>query len=100
MLDRPNNSANKTRLAALTADAEFEQLVRATFGNNAQIELSVVKGTLIDEGGKLDARDATVVIVDLDAQRQDELVALHRLANRLGGAPPLVVVTQALPIFW
>jgi len=95
MLDRPNSVANKTRVAALTADAEFEQLVRATFGNNAQIELSVVTGTIIDEGGKLEARDATVVIVDLDAQHQDELVALQRLANRLGGAPPLVVVTQA-----
>jgi pilus assembly protein CpaE len=95
MLDRPNGVANKTRVAALTADAEFEQLARATFGNNAQIELSVVKGTIIDEGGKLDVRDATVVIVDLDAERQDELVALQRLANRLGGMPPLVVVTQA-----
>ena len=95
MLDRPNSVANKTRVAALTADAEFEQLVRATFGNNAQIELSVVKGTIIDEGGKLEARDATVVVVDLDAQHQDELAALQRLANRLGGAPPLVVVTQA-----
>jgi pilus assembly protein CpaE len=95
MLDRPNSVANKTRVAALTADAEFEQLVRATFGNNAQIELSVVKGTIIDEGSKLEARDATVVVVDLDAQHQDELVALQRLANRLGGGPPLVVVTQA-----
>jgi pilus assembly protein CpaE len=95
MLDRPNSVANKTRVAALTADAEFEQLVRATFGNNAQIELSVVKGTIIDEGAKLEARDATVVVVDLDAQHQDELVALQRLANRLGGGPPLVVVTQA-----
>lgn len=95
MLDRPNSVANKTRVAALTADAEFEQLVRATFGNNAQIELAVVKGTILDEGSKLDVRDATVVIVDLDAQRQDELVALQRLANRLGGASPLVAVTQA-----
>ena len=95
MLDRPNSVANKTRVAALTADAEFEQLIRATFGNNAQIELSVVKGTIIDEGGKLEARDATVVVVDLDAQHQDELAALQRLANRLGGAPPFVVVTQA-----
>ncbi len=95
MLDRPNSVANKTRVAALTADAEFEQLVRATFGNNAQIELTVVKGTIMDEGSKLEARDATVVVVDLDAQHQDELVALQRLANRLGGAPPLVVVTQA-----
>jgi pilus assembly protein CpaE len=95
MLDRPNSDANKTRVVALTADAEFEQLVRATFGSNSQIELSVVKGTIIDEGGRLDARDATVVVVDLDARHQDEQVALHRLANRLGGAPPLVVVTQA-----
>jgi pilus assembly protein CpaE len=95
MLDRSSSVANKTRVAALTADAEFEQLVRATFGNNPQIELSVVKGTIIDEGGKIDARDATVVVVDLDAQHQDELVALQRLANRLGGGPPLVVVTQA-----
>ncbi len=95
MLDRPNSVANKTRVAALTADAEFEQLVRATFGNNAQIELTVVKGTIMDEGSKLEARDATVVVVDLDAQHQDELVALQRLANRLGGAPPLVIVTQA-----
>jgi pilus assembly protein CpaE len=95
MLDRPNSDANKTRVAALTADAEFEQLVRATFGNNAQIELALVKGTILDEGGKLDVRDATVVIVDLDAQRQDELVALQRLANRLGGSTPLVAVTQA-----
>jgi len=94
MLDRPNIGSNKTRVAALTVDPEFEQLVRATFGNNSQIELSVVKGSVVDEGGKFDAGESTVVIVDLDAQRQDELTALHRLANRLGGSPPLVAVTQ------
>src|SRR5579871_3804885 len=94
MLDRPDNNSNKTRVAAITADAEFEQLVRATFGNNAQIELVVAKGSILHEGGKLDVRDASVVIVDLDAQHQDELVALHRLANRLGTSSPLVAVTQ------
>jgi len=94
MLDRLANVANKTRIVALTADAAFEQLVRSTFGNNAQIELALVKGTILDESGKIDGREATVVIVDLDAQHQDELIALQRLVNRLGGAPPLVAVTQ------
>ena len=94
MLDRPTSVANKTRVTALTADGEFEQLVRATFGNNSQIELSLLRGSIIEEGRKIDMREAGVVIVDLDAQHQDELVALHRLANRLGGSPPLVAVTQ------
>jgi len=94
MLDRPNTVANKTRVTALTADVEFEQLVRATFGNNSQIELAVLRGSVIDEAGKIDVRETGVVIVDLNAQHQDELVALHRLANRLGGSPPLVAVTQ------
>ena len=94
MLDRPNTVTNKTRVTALTADVEFEQLVRATFGNNSQIELAVLRGSVIDEAGKIDVRETGVVIVDLNAQHQDELVALHRLANRLGGSPPLVAVTQ------
>jgi len=94
MLDRQGITAEKTRVTAQTADSEFEQLLRATFGNNAQIELAVVKGTLIEEGGKLDVNDSTVIIVDLDAQQPDEVVALHRLANRLSGSPPVVAVTQ------
>jgi len=94
MLDRPSNVSNNTKVVALTADAEFEQLVRTTFGSNAQIELVAIKGTVLEEGARLDVRDASVVIVDLDAQHQDEVVALHRLANRLGGSPPLVAVTQ------
>src|SRR5262249_48780697 len=94
MLDRQGIIAEKTRVTAQTADPEFEQLLRATFGNNTQIELAVVKGTIIEQGGKLDVNNSKVVIVDLDAQQPDDVVALHRLANRLNGSPPVVAVTQ------
>src|SRR6185295_13104921 len=95
MLDRPNSGSNKTRVSVLTADAEFEQLVRSTFGGNAQIELNLVAGTLRDEGGKLDTANATVVIVDFDTSHAEELNALQRLAGQLNNHPPLVAITNS-----
>lgn len=96
MLDRSATPDNKTRLVVLTADAEFEQLVRATFGANAQIELNLVKGTLVNEAGRLNTADAAVVIADLDADHPEELMALQRLAAQLGGNPPVIAITQSV----
>jgi pilus assembly protein CpaE len=96
MLDRIDNSASKTRLVVLTADAEFEQLVRATFGANGQIDLTLVKGSLTNEASRLNAADAAVVIVDVDAGNPEELAALQRLAAQLGGTPPVIAITQSL----
>ena len=96
MLDRTLHKSGKTHVAVLTADAEFEQLVRSTFGGNAQIELSLVKGKLAAESGKLNAADAAVIIVDIDATQPEEFVALQRFAAQLGGNPPLIAITQSL----
>ena len=96
MLDRTLPKSSKTHVVVLTADAEFEQLVRSTFGGNAQIELSVVKGRLAAESGKLNAADAAVIIVDIDASQPEEFVALQRFATQLGGNPPLIAITQSL----
>ena len=95
MLDRPASNANKTRIAVLTADAEFEQLIRSTFSANPQIDLRLVTGTLGDAGTRLDTTNATVVIVDIDAGHPEEFVALQRLAAQLGSNPPVIAVTQA-----
>jgi pilus assembly protein CpaE len=95
MLDRPNPGSNKTRVTALTADADFEQLLRATFGGNAQIDLSLVVGTLAESTSKLDLASPTVVIVDFDASRAEELTALQRLAAQLNGNPPLIAITNS-----
>lgn len=96
MLDgRPSAVSNHVRIAVVTGDAEFERLARATFGGNAQIDLDVTTSGLAACKGKLDVADAKVILVDLDADHQDEVVALQGLAARLGGAPPIVVVTKA-----
>jgi pilus assembly protein CpaE len=96
MLDRNDSHIDKIRVTVLTADAEFEQLVRATFGANAQIELDLVKGTLVNEAGRLNASAATVVIADVDARSPEELVALQRLSAQLGGSPPVIAITQSV----
>jgi pilus assembly protein CpaE len=96
MLDRTMSAPSKTRVVVLTADSQFEQLVRATFGANSQIELQLVKGRLGAESGKLNAADATVVIVDIDATQPEEFMALQRFAVQLGGNPPLIAITQSL----
>ena len=92
---RPSAGSNLVRIAVVTGDAEFERLVRTTFGGNPQIELDVTASTLAACKGKLDLGGAKVVLVDIDPDRQDEVVALQTLAARLGGGPPIVVVTKA-----
>jgi pilus assembly protein CpaE len=96
MLDgRPSAGTNLVRIAVVTGDAEFERLARTTFGGNPQIELDVTALSLAACKGKLDLGGAKVVLVDIDPDRQDEVVALQTLAARLGGGPPVVVVTKA-----
>jgi pilus assembly protein CpaE len=88
-----DQGAMKARVVVFTADAEFEQSVRATFGGQGQIELDVVTGRLADQRGFDPA--STVVVADIDANRLDEFQALQRLANRLTAGPPVIVITQA-----
>jgi pilus assembly protein CpaE len=92
-LSRSNNT-NKTRVVVLTADAEFEASVRSTFGASPQIDLRVISGTVAAGGDKFDIEGVTVIVIDLDATREDEMQALERLMVRTGAWPPVVVITQ------
>jgi pilus assembly protein CpaE len=90
-----NQNQNQTRVVVLTADGEFDRATRATFGASRAIDLVVVSGTVADQGDALAAADATVVVVDLDASRAEEMQGLSRLMGRIGAWPPVVAVTQA-----
>jgi pilus assembly protein CpaE len=90
-----NDPAGKTRVVVLTADAGFEKQARQTFGASDQIALRVVSGALAAIDADFDVAGATVVVVDLDADRQEEMAALARLMTRVGSWPPVVVITQA-----
>ena len=94
-IGRPNSPADKTQVVVLTADAGFERQARQTFGASDQIALRVVSGALSAVDAGLDVAGATVVVVDLDANQQDEMAALERLVVRVGSWPPVVVITQA-----
>src|SRR5579885_2774 len=89
-----NPAPSRTRVVVVTADAEFEHAVRATFGASSAIALDLVTGRITDTGEGLALQDATVVVVDLDAGRADEMEALARLTARTGGTPPVIAVTQ------
>jgi pilus assembly protein CpaE len=81
-------------VVVLTADAEFEASVRSTFGASPQIDLRVISGTVAAGGDKFDIEGVTVIVIDLDATREDEMQALERLMVRTGAWPPVVVITQ------
>lgn len=87
-------SSNRTHVVVLTADSEFDRSVRATFGASSAIDLTIVPGRTSDQGDSLDIANATVVVVDLDAGRDDEMQGLARLMTRVGAWPPVIAVTQ------
>ncbi len=90
-----NSDPSRTRVVVVTADAEFERAARSTFGASSAIALDLVAGRIADTSDALALQDATVVVVDLDAGRADEMAALARLTARVGAWPPVIAVTQA-----
>ncbi len=93
--NRSKTASNRTNVLVVTADAEFEQSARATFTAAAQIDLAVLTGTLAANEEKITGEDVTVIVIDLDATRDEDMAALTRLMGRLNGRPPVVVVTPA-----
>ena len=89
-----STESERTRVVILTPDAEFERASRGIFGTSSQIDLQVVSGRLAAAGDTLDATGASVVVVDVDAVRADEMEALSRLMARVGAWPPVIAVTQ------
>lgn len=96
MFTRDNPEPAKTRVVAQCRDADFERLVRATFGIDGKVDLVITSGIFANEVRKLDTADATVVIVDIDPASEADFSALNGLAQRAAGAPPVIV---AIPSF-
>jgi pilus assembly protein CpaE len=95
MLDgRSTTAAPRPRIVALTADAAFERLLRSTFAAEEAVDLVVYPGRLAEAKAKLELREATVLLIDLDAGRHEEVAALQSLAARVAGSLPILVVTE------
>src|SRR6202167_5475988 len=85
----------QARVIVLTADAAFEDSVGSTFSASAQIGLDIVNGRLAGRDGDIDVAGATVVVADVDAGDEAELLALESLLQRIGAWPPVVAVTAS-----
>src|SRR5215468_10726919 len=90
---RSKPTSSKTKVLAVTADAAFEESVRAAFASAGQIDLAVLSGSFVANEDKIGGDDATVILIDLDVKRDDDLSALTRLMARVNSWPPVVVVT-------
>jgi pilus assembly protein CpaE len=88
-------TAAKTRVEVLTADPQFERSMRDVFAAGAKVDLDVVNGTVSGRGEDLGRDGVTVVVADIDAGDDQEMAALDRLAGRLAGWPPIVVVMSS-----
>ena len=94
-IGRQGSGAGKTQVVVLTADAAFEEQVRAAFGASQQFALTVVSGSVDRAGETLSLADATVAVIDLDAAMPGQMQALDQLMARIGAWPPVIVVTQS-----
>ena len=94
LIGRSKGTTGKTRVVVVTADPAFEESARSTFSASAQIDLNVVKADLPSVAEKLDITGATVVVIDLDAGREQEMKALQAFMTGVGNWPPVIVVTQ------
>ena len=83
-MTRITNTTNRTGVVVFTMDPGFDQLVRTTFNASAQIDLQVIATTVAEAGDAFDSTATTVVIIDLDVGRQDEMHALERLMAHTG----------------
>jgi pilus assembly protein CpaE len=88
----------KTRVVAQCRDADFDRILRATFGMDAKVELVVVSGVFAEAVRKLDTNGATVVIVDIDPASEADFAALNALTQRTGGLPPVIVAIPAFDV--
>lgn len=88
-------SSARTRVVIATPDVDFGAMARATFGASSAIDLVIETGPLSSLADTIDIEGATVIVVDLDIGRADELAALSRLTTRTGQWPPVVAVTES-----
>src|SRR5665647_3668374 len=89
-------SSNRTHVVVLTADPEFDRSVRTTFGASNAIDLTIVSGRTPEHGDSLDIAGATVIVVDLDAGRADEMQGLARLTARPASRSTTMTVAPAI----
>ena len=81
MFARENTEVTKTRVVGQSRYADFERLLRGTFGMDAKVDLSIATGGFAETVRKLETTGATVVILDIDPASEADFSALNALTQ-------------------
>ena len=84
----------RTQVVVVSADSAFAAATRAIFGASGAIDLNVIAGSVAAEADALELETATVLVVDLDSNRDEDIAALGSLMGRIGAWLPVIAVTQ------
>jgi pilus assembly protein CpaE len=98
MLRNPLHSAGKFfHVTLVTPDRAVERGLAPQFEKEPQIELRSLHGPLRDHVQSiLSDEDAAAIIVEIDPESDEDLVALQQVREASGGRLPVVVVTEKL----
>lgn len=85
--------AQRMRIGLVSADRKFLQDTKTAFVSSEAVEPVLIEKEIADLQGEIQQNDCKLVIVDMDAQRLDNVEALQRVMRRLDGTIPFIVVT-------
>ena len=84
------------KIVVVTADQDFENCVRTTFGAGGQVEFDVIPERLSHRD--IDIKSAAVLIADLDNGDEIELKALERVVARVGHRTAIIAIAQSFDV--
>lgn len=84
----------RTQVIVVSPDDAFAAAARATFGTTGAIDLDVIPGSVAARADAIHVEAATVLVIDLDDNHDEDIAALGGLMARIGAWPPVIAVTR------
>src|SRR5579864_1233177 len=85
---------NRAAVLLVTADKELARSVETAFGSSEKVDLEIVAERLPAGIDPLRLAAATVAVIDVDLQSDEELLALERLMAGSAETAPVIVLTE------
>ncbi len=86
--------AKHTRIGLVGKDRTFLQDARSAFDSSENIETVTIEKSVTELHGEIQQNECSVVVIDVDAHKLEEMESLQRIMRRLEGRTPVIVVTE------
>ena len=82
------------RILFVSPDAQLGESMRAALASARRVELSIMALDVENAADQSKPLEADVLVIDIDANRRAQLVALQKIMTSLGGRTPVIVLTD------